>query len=349
MKAHPYFGATYSQNSQYKDLITGEFLKRPVNNYGFISKTNYPYQKKSDEVTLGIFGGSVADQFAVFFENHPLKKKLEDILNKKIRILNMAIGSMKQPQQFIISSYFVESLDLSINIDGFNEITTNQYPFKPVEYPAFDIASVSNSTSTVTSLFFNNLNKNFLLNYTNFISSPILRNSNFLFAVWSMSALRYKKNITTLYEDLKKISVHGKFNPKNMPSEQEILGLETKTWLKYTKLQSQLYKANGIKGFFFLQPNLRVDNSKTFSSIEQNLRKQKYKDLKLNITKRYDYLSKSLRDYNTTALFPIHNLKNIYMNNNETLYTDHCCHLNNLGNEIMAQEIIKTIQASFKN
>jgi hypothetical protein len=346
MKAHPYFGATYSQSSNYIDPITGKLFSRSVNNYGFISQVDYPYTKTNEEITLAIFGGSVADQFSNFFENHPLKNKLENILQKKIRILNMAVGSMKQPQQFFISSYFLETIDYSINIDGFNEITTNQYPFKPIEYPAFDLGTVSNDNMTITSLFLHNLNRKFLKSFTQLISIPILRSSNMIFLLWSTSALNFKKNIEQSYKDLEKLSSHLLKKSANQVSENEILSLETQAWLKYTKLQSQLYRSNGIKGFFFLQPNLRVDSSKKFSVIENKFRNQNYKNFKISITERYDYLSKKIKYYNLKNTIPIHNLTNLFINNEETLYVDHCCHLNKKGNEIMAHEIIKTIQAS---
>src|SRR6185436_6541397 len=47
--------------------------------------------------------------------------------NKPIRILSFALGGHKQPQQLMILTYYLslgQPLDVIINVDGFNEIST---------------------------------------------------------------------------------------------------------------------------------------------------------------------------------------------------------------------------------
>jgi hypothetical protein len=52
--------------------------------------------------------------------------------------VNLANGGYKQPQQFFVSVYFMEQLDLIINLDGFNDATqVNFLPVYPLEFPVF--------------------------------------------------------------------------------------------------------------------------------------------------------------------------------------------------------------------
>jgi hypothetical protein len=78
-----------------------------------------------------VFGGSVAAALAVRIQEEPtLIKALNAIprfANKPIRILSFALGGHKQPQQLMILTYYLslgQPLDVIINVDGFNEIST---------------------------------------------------------------------------------------------------------------------------------------------------------------------------------------------------------------------------------
>ncbi len=132
--AHPYFGH-----------VTGKSvtLREPVNNHGFISEYDYPYHRKNDEFVIGIFGGSVANSFAKemryrgFEFKRLLKKKVKALKDKKIILLNMAQGAAKQPQQFMILSFFLEMFDLVINIEGQNEALLYPSTRFPVEFPYY--------------------------------------------------------------------------------------------------------------------------------------------------------------------------------------------------------------------
>ena len=90
---------------------------------------------------IAILGGSVAEGFASYVIHHP--ERFEDLRSvifatghRRIRVVNLALGGYKQPQQFFMASYVLGHVDMLINIDGFNEMTKEDlYPVYPTDFP----------------------------------------------------------------------------------------------------------------------------------------------------------------------------------------------------------------------
>ncbi|MBD0310141.1 MAG: hypothetical protein ICV80_19150, partial [Microcoleus sp. T1-bin1] len=124
-RLHPFFGYVMKPGA-----FTNEKLKLKVNKHGFFSLYEYPFVKTNkNQVIIGVFGGSVANNFAVDeYITRRLSNKLKaypEFANKEIIVLNFGNGGYKQPQQLLVLNYFLalgQELDLVINIDGFNEV-----------------------------------------------------------------------------------------------------------------------------------------------------------------------------------------------------------------------------------
>ena len=86
-KSHPYFGLVYSE--KINEVKNKEYNFR-VNNHGFLAQDDYPYSKKdSEELTIGIFGGSVALGLSLYLYNNPSALvAFEREIGRKIKILN---------------------------------------------------------------------------------------------------------------------------------------------------------------------------------------------------------------------------------------------------------------------
>ncbi|MBW3586064.1 MAG: hypothetical protein KY448_09515, partial [Cyanobacteria bacterium 0813] len=120
---HPFFGFIQKPSADFRPGFK-------VNNYGFISPYDYPFKKtKKNQFIIGIFGGSVASDYAIFqIKNKFLPKYLKQLpalKDKEFVILSFATGGYKQPQQLLILNYFLalgQELDMVVNIDGFNEV-----------------------------------------------------------------------------------------------------------------------------------------------------------------------------------------------------------------------------------
>jgi hypothetical protein len=113
---NPYLGFVHSKecsDNNYK-----------VNNLGLLNRdVESDFDRKL--FAVGIFGGSVASQFAGLNGT----SQLEEILNscysnkfqKQFAVYNFADGAWKQPHQVIALSLYQDYLDAAISIEGFNE------------------------------------------------------------------------------------------------------------------------------------------------------------------------------------------------------------------------------------
>lgn len=143
---HPYFAFINRPGR------TGEGWGTNNNGFQFVDSLigadphccDYPYPKRDDEVLVGIFGGSVADGFALVAQRLPtfvdLLSQIPQYRGKKIRILNFAMAGFRQPQQLMTLSYYLslgQKFDLAIEIDGFNEVVTSFHNWESGVEPLF--------------------------------------------------------------------------------------------------------------------------------------------------------------------------------------------------------------------
>jgi hypothetical protein len=125
---HPYFGFIDKVGLDHRPPYAQ--TSHLANNFGFGSTYPYPFRKRNaNQFVVGVFGGSVAANYAFFELEVPTLatalKQLPELAGKEVLILPFAIGGYKQPQQLIVLNYFLsigQDLDLAINIDGFNEV-----------------------------------------------------------------------------------------------------------------------------------------------------------------------------------------------------------------------------------
>jgi hypothetical protein len=130
-----------------------------TNNIGFqVVKTllqqdpqccDVPVPTRDGEILVGVFGGSVADGFALDAQKSPVfaaqLAKLPAWSGKRVRILNFAMPGFKQPQQVIALAYALtigQRFDLVLEIDGFNEIVTSQRNWAAGAEPSYPADSL---------------------------------------------------------------------------------------------------------------------------------------------------------------------------------------------------------------
>jgi hypothetical protein len=141
-RVSPYLGFMRAPGQPLTSIVAPERLQRmaaPVakpawvnartNNHGFLSEHDYPFAPSAPNAfVVGIFGGSVAQWFAVQGAQ-PLIADLQvapGLRDRNIIVLDFAADGYKQPQQLLLLNYLLatgQRLDYVINIDGFNEIT----------------------------------------------------------------------------------------------------------------------------------------------------------------------------------------------------------------------------------
>lgn len=328
-EAHPYFG--FRLSDRWKDRYGADSL----NNYYFRSEHDYPYRKSPDEFVIGIFGGSVAHFFGADHEDvfiKELKKNVPSLRDRKIVILNMAMGAAKQPQQFYINSYFIEMFDYVINIDGYNELEAPTPKNFPVEYPYYS-----------ETLYKDNIKLQSILGSINLLKSKIQTLHTWSGRIpWPFTAklllrLSKKTNFNELMKQNQYLVSAQKtgqpFYGQNLEPRQ-LINLKIHAMEKFSVLQSTLLKSKNIPHLFFLQPAL--GRYKNVMTAEENKHLPRDERRKLLLDYGYNYLESRLdpKVYRS--------LTKIFENETSQIYIDHI-HFNKLGNEIMAQAIAQAI------
>ncbi len=180
------------------------------NNHGFIDPVSFPYRKKDNELVIGIFGGSTAMHWAEWLQDSGYFQKA---FNKKIRVLNMALSGMKQPQQYAVASRFIETVDIALFYDGWNEVVMRQCPRDP-ELPAhFEFLTNPTLSEPLETLRF----KTKLLRVASGnLHDSWLGRSQFIFLLWNQFRTQTLKDIQQLKIQIEQVSQ----NEKNFPECQ---------------------------------------------------------------------------------------------------------------------------------
>jgi hypothetical protein len=318
--------------------------------------------KNDNQVVVGIFGGSFA--YGVSNSSTPglLEQELASLpaySGKEIVIHTFSLGGYKQPQQLMALNYYLVKgfeFDLVINIDGFNEIVL----------PIVD--GINRGTNPAfprgwASRFRGSYNKELLILHGNqelikkkrvkmaeTMDSSILKYSVIANSIWRSRDQRQVKNISDIQTRLVTYSSSNLFRtryaargPDYLAESREHLFSDlAATWVKSSQLMFALAKANNINYFHFLQPNQYVDGSKPMSAEEQKIAILENHPYRQEAIDGYPFLidaGKELRDFGV----PYFDLTQLFKDNDEVLYFDACCHLNQKGYDYIIREIVEKI------
>lgn len=339
---HPYFGYVMTQQDT------------AANNHGFNDPEPFPYKKKSpNEFVISVLGGSVALGWAGWIQNlgkeyfvAELKKKVPALAKRDIVILDMSMGGYKQPQQLYIASYFLDSVDLFINLEGHNELNsyTNQ-PVFPIEFPIGAYLYFWQSRQSVEASRWLKLVSginSFFINSGN--ASAALRNSALYFSA-TKAVFRWATNSSiAVAEETKKamekeLSAPGRAFYSEEAKGKDRIAAAVEAWERFVLQEHRLVGAAAGKVIFFLQPNQYMPGSKKFSEWEQ---KNVITSDFLRKAKEYELLPAAVKRMKAKGA-NIHDLTMVFTDEPDTVYADSCCHLNEKGNRIMSAEIARII------
>lgn len=303
-KASPYFG----------------YVAIDGNNYGFYTKENFPLKRNVNTYVIAILGGSVANHLAnTIFKDPGYVKKIKSqvfaLKDKDIRFMGLALPGYKQPQQFFVLSYFLDQIDMVIQLDGWNEVSVTAPNDHPADYPMW-INFNSNQTK-----FFQMIEGNKLLNMSMAL---------FLFK----NSLEFK----TAKNAWKKTDQAFDPNHKiHIANTSQLIS----TWSKFIQLEKDLLKANNKKGFFFVQASQYNEKSKVLTVHEKKIA---FNPIRLKIgAPGFQLLRAEAKKIN------VFDLAEVFKNESESIYVDDCCHVNERGNKLVSDEILRVIAIKLNN
>jgi hypothetical protein len=360
-RLHPFFGYVLKQGA-----FTNEKLKLKVNRHGFFSLYEYPFVKTNkNQFIVGIFGGSVANNFAVDeYINQRLSKKLKsypELANKEIIVLNFGNGGYKQPQQLLILNYFLalgQELDLVMNIDGFNEVALSNLNNKAqveVGMPSIQhlqsLSGLANNVSpeVMSSIVQISENKEQLKSAIDKLSTCQLALCH------AITSLRVKKLLNTYQQAVVKYDIQVKNARKDsansiiyIPKADSVLETTAafdkmaSLWYESSLTMNQVLSSRKIKYLHFVQPNQYYPTKRVFTEKENQIFISKDSPYEKAVKQGYPVLLSKVDDLQK-ARVNIFNGVNILDSTKETVYKDACCHYNSVGEEILANYISSSI------
>lgn len=326
------------------------FTLKAGNNYGFANPEPFPRQKKSDEYVIGVLGGSVAFSFAAHLQNssefnNTLKKNIPDLSKKKIIILNLAVPGYRQPQQFHVFSYFKESLDAIIELDGWNEVWVSGSPAYPVDFPAFtevfysDDLRVQQEQIRIAQL------KNTLQDASLFLQAHpwLMQSSSIYLLMYSLRNYTLAKggSMTRLN---KSFGIEENFYGAPLDDTRETQ-IRSDSWVKYLRMTDLVARSSGIRRFYFVQPSQYVEGVKILSPHET---KEMVTPHFAPAARRFSEIRSRARQLQKEL--PLWDLNSsVFKNETREIFVDQCCHVNLLGNELMEQNIVQIMSRFWKD
>ena len=366
-RLHPFFGYVLKQ-----EIFANEESGIRVNNYGLLSKYDYPFIKSNNnQFVIGVFGGSVANDFAVnsliseaignqgFIQ---YLKQIPQLKDKEIIILCFAGGGYKQPQQLLMLNYFIsigQEFDAVINIDGFNEVAlshqNNQERIElflpsvqhilPLTQLASDDLSVMAAIVQISKL------KNNLSTGINKLESCKLA---FCYGWRSLQVKgllnRYQTEIIKYDEQIarnsSKIDRSNSLVYLNKMSEvlEDKVAFEkvAKNWYESSLTMSQILADRNILYFHFIQPNQYHPTERIYSPEEKIFIIEDH-SYAVGVRKGYPVLLSKINSLQE-AKVNIFNTVNIFDGEKEIVYRDACCHYNMNGQTILERYIANSIK-----
>lgn len=320
-----------------------DYWSIPANNYGFISRYNYPYSiQNSNAFYVLILGGSVANGLALISE--------QDIANainttpgfeeKEVILINLSMGGFKQPQQIQALNYFLaigQPADLIINMDGLNEA-----------YIGWSNAILGKIEHTLPYyVFMYGLLNNFVskeLPERNYISNSFMQTRSAIIYLYAKTLVELKKfKIAQIENEISK-AVDSRQYPitlqKNTKLNIDLLSDDiADTWARGSLALKGLAEAFGAKYIHAIQPNQYYSN-KTFLLEELSIAFSSPEWEGANIVRvAYEKFINKINYLDSKGITFV-NLVPAFDDTKERLYIDACCHFLRNGYEIIMENYL---------
>jgi len=355
---HPFFGFIQKPSADFRPGFQ-------VNNYGFISPYDYPLKKtKNNQFFIGVFGGSVASDYAIFqVKNQILPKYLKQLpalKDKEFVILSFATGGYKQPQQLLILNYFLalgQELDMVVNIDGFNEVALSNLNNKnqvdlampSIQHigPLAHFANNSLSTKAMEATLRIQENKTRINQGLSSLQNCSLAACNALTSVYVQHLVNnYKTDVLKFEEERTKQQKNDSviYINTNKSVLQDSLAFEEMAWnwAKSSIFMHKVLSASNVPYFHVLQPNQYYQTKRVFGEAEKQIAFNKETPYGKSVQIGYPALFKKIPNLKKNNI-NILNAVNVFDRTKDAVYVDSCCHYNQAGEVIFSDYVDRSI------
>jgi hypothetical protein len=332
-----------------------EWADLRANNFGFFAPEAFPSDRHPAEFTVGVFGGSLA-QWLVLQGGAVLRDelaKLPAVRGRLVRVVNFAQGGFKQPQQLFALTYFLsrgQPLDLAINVDGFNEVAlarTNAEqgiePTLPSASQLLRIAALMSSDGTDTAALEAVAEEVAAERRVRLVEDRAARTR--FAAAWLWSRIEFAAAHRRLLGARATLEARSGRSPSLLhlnPLEAEATpeGAVVRAvdqWAECSAMMAALLSARGIAYLHVVQPN-QYWSDHPFSEQERRLALNPRSPYREGVRLGYPKLLENLEGLQDRGVAAI-SAAGMFDREARAVYADDCCHLNQLGNEMLASYV----------
>ena len=333
-------------------------LRHPF--YGFtkwlpdrVLNTAPPQQRREELVVIGLLGGSVARDVHSFLEDALNRWFAANRLPRQPVVLNLAMGSAKQPQQAMILANNLllgGEFDLIVNLDGVNELalSTGLNPEKGV-FPFLPELWNKRVGLTREEILLAGqigiLRQEQVRRAAAGATSPLRWSALYGLANrWrqeriAAAILQRNRQLAAAATDYR-LEKHG---PGNWPAADELFPEAARVWYRGSVTLDRLAAVAGADYYHFLQPSPYVPGGKPLSGEERLVAYKPEGPNGYAATRGYPLLRQFNSDLPRQGI-NYFDLTGVFVDHPETLYIDDCCHLNRRGNELLAAEMIRRME-----
>ena len=331
-----------------------------INGYGFFADS--PLVKQGPQVvTVAIFGGSLADQ--IFYMGQDvlihLLEKSETFSGKKVRLVSTALGGYKQPQQLNVLSFMLArgaEYDVVVNIDGFNEIDgsienflSGINPYYPRNWKLHARRGLDpKATAQMGGI---ELLRKRRQRRREFFAQLPLHQSTFLLVAWDLldaadlQALRQETQ--QLEETLRGTAMPPRVvgPPHDYADEDELYEDLAGVWAKASLQMDAICDRFGITYLHLLQPNQYMPDSKQLTDEELRIAYDENFVGFGRVPHGFPMLVRRGAELRAKGVHFV-DLTGIFENEPRSVYSDICCHVNELGADLIAERTAQEILAA---
>ena len=360
---HPYLGYVLDRN--FRSGVRRRIGGAEALNYGFfLVEPGLFHKPKVDGLIVGVTGGSLAFNFARHMAP-TLRSRLGEALGLRaedIVVVDIALPGHKQPQQLMTLIYLLSlgiHLDVVVNLDGYNEIALPPIENLPhgvaVSYPRgwqFRAADLDQRTRLSMAELGMISRKRLRLAQT-FDRWP-LRSDYVAGLAWSLLDGRQANRAAEVELRLARSGEGGRQSytatgpAREYSNDQALLEDLVTLWSRASRLMDGVSRSTGITYLHFIQPNQYLPGSKPMGTEELAVAINPRSRPGGWVERGYPLMieeGRSLRD--DGVLF--FDVSMLFADTSETVYVDTCCHLNELGETMLAEAVIDAIVAECRD
>jgi hypothetical protein len=360
MVPHPFMGFVYDPESPRTRASLGKG-GLPLTEHGFFSLPGPA--KEGEELSVAVFGGSVAAYFSVD-GSEAMTRALEAdpvLRGKRLRLYSVALGGFKQPQMLGALAYLLalgQRFDVVVELDGFNDValsfvmhkSTGTFPAYPREWDGL-VRQVPDPDQLRRLGKIAYLQERQADVARRFARRPLSRSIT-AGLVWKCLDRLWGGEVAQARQDLTKAAAaHYGYRERGpvrrYANDQELLVDIARLWGQSSLQMHRLCTAGGMRYHHFLQPNQYLPGSKPMGAGERAIAYGDDNVYRYPVEKGYPLLQAEGARLAGLGL-DFHDLTQLYAGVSEPLYIDDCCHVNAKGSALMGEAVGKVIVAGWK-